>query len=190
MPDVGETPTQPKDFKFPKRAFGVSKPVFRSFQPSWFTKWDWLHYDESKDVAYCFTCVRALKTGKLKTTAGNVKDSAFAVSGFANWKDATHGRFNALVRATRSLTHVTPNAGCRWLTVDQPAKLWSGVRKDSCHGIFHAHSAMQWRSNAQCSETDSAGDKLSNDTKYVCLRQSFSFHCCWFWASLTRSAIV
>ena len=83
LPDVGETPNQPKDFKFPKRAFGVSKPVFRSFQPSWFTKWDWLHYDESKDVAYCFTCVCALKTGKLKTTAGNVKDLAFAVSGFA-----------------------------------------------------------------------------------------------------------
>ena len=33
--------------------------------------------------------VKAVTTGKLSTTSGNIKDSAFIYAGFSNWKDAT-----------------------------------------------------------------------------------------------------
>ena len=35
------------------------------------------------DLAFCLTCVTAIKTGKMKI-AGNVKDSAFIYNGFCN----------------------------------------------------------------------------------------------------------
>ena len=87
--DVGETPNQPRNFKFPKRTFGKTTRVIRSFQAAWFAKWGWLHYNASSDVAYCHTCVCALKSGKMKVTTCRTKESSFAVGGFWNWKDAT-----------------------------------------------------------------------------------------------------
>ena len=81
-------------FNFPKRQFGI---VNRSFQSQWFQKWRWLHYDKSRDLAYCncHICVVAIKTGKMKN-AGTV-DSAFIAHGFCNWKDASgeRGAFNS-----------------------------------------------------------------------------------------------
>ena len=82
------SPHQPTEFDFPKRAFGKKSMAYRSFQPSWFKTWKWLHYDEGRDVVFCHTCVTAVKSGKLKL-AGNAKDSAFLFNGFSNWKDAT-----------------------------------------------------------------------------------------------------
>ena len=89
IPEVGETPNQPRDFNFPKLDFGQTNPVFRSFQSSWFLKWGWLHYDAASDVAFCHICIRALKSGKMLMTTGNTRDSSFAVGGFCNWKDGT-----------------------------------------------------------------------------------------------------
>lgn len=37
---------QPVHFKFPKRSFGKKNPELRSFNPSWFKSYPWLHYDE------------------------------------------------------------------------------------------------------------------------------------------------
>lgn len=54
-----ETPHQPKEFKFPKRAFGKDKIRFRQFQPQWFEKYRWLHYSEEDDKAYCHPCAVA-----------------------------------------------------------------------------------------------------------------------------------
>ena len=88
LPDVGATPNQPERHSFPRRSFGRSKVVYRTFQVSWFHKWQWLHYDASQDVAFCHTCVTGIKSGKMKIT-GNVKDSSFIYGGFCNWKDAT-----------------------------------------------------------------------------------------------------
>ncbi len=88
LPDVGQVPHQPERHVFPKRQFGKSKVVSRAFQGSWFCKWKWLHYESSNDLAFCYTCVTALKTGKMKIAA-NVKDSAFIYGGFCNWKDPT-----------------------------------------------------------------------------------------------------
>ena len=58
-------PHQPKNFLFPKREFGVSTVVRRSFQPSWFDKWPWLHYCEDSDSVFCFTCMMANSENKL-----------------------------------------------------------------------------------------------------------------------------
>ncbi len=58
--DIGH---QPATFTFPKRSFGVKKPVLRSFQSEWFKQWSFLHYDEAKDVVYCLLCSK-------KTTSG------------------------------------------------------------------------------------------------------------------------
>ena len=33
--------------------------VKRSFQPQWFDRWLWIHYDESIDAAFCFSYVKA-----------------------------------------------------------------------------------------------------------------------------------
>ena len=50
-----------KSFKFTKRSFGKTKVLERSFQPSWFGKWPFLHYDEFTDRVFCHTCMKVLK---------------------------------------------------------------------------------------------------------------------------------
>ena len=58
-PSIGAAPHQPNPFHFPQREFGWPPHVTkRSFQPSWFAKWTWLHYNE-EDAAYCFYCIKA-----------------------------------------------------------------------------------------------------------------------------------
>ena len=71
---VPSEPHQPLAFKFPKRVFGKIKSVNRSFQPAWFNQWPYLHYNESKDVVFCHTCLVAFKQKKLM--AANA-DAAF-----------------------------------------------------------------------------------------------------------------
>lgn len=85
-PDVGPSPNQPKNISFPKVSFGKAKPVLRAFNASWFDKWGWLHWDESSERAFCYTCVCAFKEKKLKC---GTADTAFITRGYQNWKDAT-----------------------------------------------------------------------------------------------------
>ena len=47
----------------------------------------WLHYDTAMDAAFCFSCCKAVKSGKLKFKG--TKEPTFLISGFTNWKDAT-----------------------------------------------------------------------------------------------------
>ena len=75
LPDIGNEPNQPWRHQFPKRSFGKKNVVYHSFQPAWFDRWKWLHYDSSRDLAFCFTCIKAIKTGKMKLS-GNMKDSS------------------------------------------------------------------------------------------------------------------
>lgn len=75
---------QPKNFKFPKRRFGSQN---RSFQPSWFDDYNWLHYDEKKDSVLCFICSKEYVKGNLKTAVK--KEMTFITQGFSNWKKAT-----------------------------------------------------------------------------------------------------
>ena len=85
LPSFGDHPHQPSNFKFPLREFGRKTIVKRAFQSMWFKRWNWLHYDESQDVAFCFPCLKAFKEKKL---TGANPDKAFISNGFANWKDA------------------------------------------------------------------------------------------------------
>jgi len=41
---------------FPKRSFGKTRVVQVAFKPTWFDGWNWLHYDESSDAAFCHVC--------------------------------------------------------------------------------------------------------------------------------------
>lgn len=50
--------------------------------------WQWLHYDSSQDVAFCYPCVTAIKSAKMKVT-GNVKDSSLNLSMVA-WNSVMH----------------------------------------------------------------------------------------------------
>ena len=58
---------------------------YRSFNPDWFKCFGWLHYDISRDAAFCFVCIKALSKAQIST--GNV-ESAFVKTGFQNWKKA------------------------------------------------------------------------------------------------------
>ena len=78
-------PHQPRTFQFPKRDFGKKTVVKRSFQPSWFAKWPWLHYVEERDVVLCFTCAWANSEKKIQWSSN--ADLAFVSKGFSNWKD-------------------------------------------------------------------------------------------------------
>ena len=37
------------------------------------SQWRWLHYDCSRNLVFCRTCVTAFKTGRLRLSVGNVK---------------------------------------------------------------------------------------------------------------------
>ncbi len=60
--------------------------TFRSFNPAWYDKWQWLHWDVASEKVFCFTCMVAYKQKKLIAPKG---DGAFIQKGFQNWKDAT-----------------------------------------------------------------------------------------------------
>ena len=59
----------------------------RSFQPQWFQRWLWLHYDEDKDLAFCFSCIVANKNNHLHSVSN--LEQTFISTGFSNWKDGT-----------------------------------------------------------------------------------------------------
>ena len=66
--DLQRKPHQPVNFNFPKRSFGKTKVVKRSFQGSWFKQWPFLHYDEAEDSVYCQTCSLAFMSKKVNTS--------------------------------------------------------------------------------------------------------------------------
>jgi len=43
--DLPDTPLQPRNIIFPKRQFGDKFVTLRSFLPSWFDTWKFLHYE-------------------------------------------------------------------------------------------------------------------------------------------------
>ena len=71
--NVPDKPHQPASFHFPQQSFGQKKVVHCSFQPSWFNHWQFLHYDESRDVVFCHTCLKGFEQ-KMKS---NQPDPAF-----------------------------------------------------------------------------------------------------------------
>ena len=83
---VPDNPHQPQNFKFPKRKFGQTTIVERSFQASWFDLWPWLHYDEQQDAVFCHICLKAKEEKKIVWSHN--AEAAFLTKGFTNWKDA------------------------------------------------------------------------------------------------------
>ena len=86
---IPDKPHQPRGVPFPKRDYGETNVAKRSFQPSWFDKWPWLHYCEENDCVHvvCHTCLLAKSEKKLLWSSN--ADTAFISRGFTNWKDAT-----------------------------------------------------------------------------------------------------
>ena len=110
LPDIGNEPKQPRRYQFPKRSFGKKSVIYRSFQPAWFDRWKWLHYDSSRDLAFCFTCIKAIKTGKTKLS-GNMNDSSLIFNGFHGWKEAvrclnTHEQTSTHKKAVELLINI------------------------------------------------------------------------------------
>ena len=86
-PQILDASHQPCSFHFPRRLFGNKNVVKRGFNASWFDgRTAWLYYDESKDLAFCFLCMKVLKKNTLITS--RCADKAFTSTGFSNWKDA------------------------------------------------------------------------------------------------------
>ena len=75
--DIPERPHQPLNFPYPKRSFGKKSVVQRSFGPSWFSQWPFLHYEKSQDLVFCHTCVMGFKLRRMRT---NSADPAFVSS--------------------------------------------------------------------------------------------------------------
>ena len=65
--EVPDQPFHPWSLMFPYRSFGQSKLVQRCFQVSWFDRFKWLHYDTAMDAVFCFSCCKAVKSGKLSS---------------------------------------------------------------------------------------------------------------------------
>jgi len=66
--------------------FGSKNPTKRSFQPVWFERYKWLHYDETRDVVFRHICLKALENNMLSSLNA---DPTFTRNGFINWKNAT-----------------------------------------------------------------------------------------------------
>ena len=71
---VPSKPHQPTSISFPKRAFVKKTVAYRAFQPSWFSSWGWLHYNEVEDKVLCHLCLRAVTEKGMKTGSS---DAAF-----------------------------------------------------------------------------------------------------------------
>ena len=85
-PQILDAPHQPRSFHFPRHLFGNKNVVKRGFNASWFDSHTWLHYDESKDLAFCFLSMKVVKKSTLITS--RCADKASTSTGFSNWKDA------------------------------------------------------------------------------------------------------
>jgi hypothetical protein len=74
-------PTQPI-LDFPSKKYGSKS---RKFSASWYKKYDWIEYSESKRAAYCFYCFLFKQPGS-STHFGH---DVFNKIGYSNWKHAS-----------------------------------------------------------------------------------------------------
>ena len=88
-------PSNQKKIKFPKRSFGKTKTVYRSFQAAWFDRWSWFHHDASHDKTFCHVYVTAYKHNLI---ASSVLQLTIISHGFTNWKDETASKMGFPVK--------------------------------------------------------------------------------------------
>ena len=78
------SPNQPRNYNYRKSG---PKSHERSFQPTWYNDYSWLHYDEDKDAVFYLTCLKAAETNSLSVQS-LIQGDAFTKKGFSNWKKA------------------------------------------------------------------------------------------------------
>ena len=75
-------PTQPTNMNFPRKQYGHGDS--RAFSTSWYKKYDWLEYSESKDAGFCFYCFLFKQPGRAEHFGYDV----FNKTGWRDWKHA------------------------------------------------------------------------------------------------------
>ena len=75
---LAQQPSQPKVSVYPVYE-ALKSYKTRSFQSSWYKKFDWLEYDVRRDAAFCFCCRKYAKTGN---------SSPFVATGYRKWSSA------------------------------------------------------------------------------------------------------
>ena len=80
---IPQSPHQPHAYKYPMQMFGNQQ---RAFCPFWYSKYSWLHYQESNDSVLCFHCLVADPRKQPEISLN--KDYVFCKNGFSNWKKA------------------------------------------------------------------------------------------------------
>ena len=48
-------------------------------------QWPWLHFDDHRDLAFCFICFKAYVKKELHSTAN--LESTYILTGYSNWKE-------------------------------------------------------------------------------------------------------
>ena len=91
----------------------VTRVVYRSFLPSWYDKYRWLHWDAKRERVFCHTCVRAAKS---KLLFNSKTDPAFITNRFQSWKNALRGfskhqASDCHKEATQKLVSVSDTSG-------------------------------------------------------------------------------
>lgn len=77
------TPNQPEASSIPPQIVGKRRLFF---QPDWFTKFSWLHYEPSVSGVICHICARFSNKGLL--LMARCTEPVFLYEGFRNWKKA------------------------------------------------------------------------------------------------------
>ena len=92
-------PIQPTNIGFPKRSYSDRG---RSFNPSWFSQYNWLEYSLQKDAAFCFPCrwFGASSIGRSRP------ETTFTITGFRDRKHATGSKVHFFAIITASHTRV------------------------------------------------------------------------------------
>ena len=63
---------------------GLDGKIWRSFQPQWLDKFDWLEYSVKKEAAFCFPCFLF----KNPSQAARFGNDVFTLDGYKRWKTA------------------------------------------------------------------------------------------------------
>lgn len=109
-------PTRPIGHAYPKHS---SK---RSFQETWFEKYDWLEYSVSKDAAFCLYCFLFKSPGHPKYYGSDT----FTKIGFINWRND----LASLTEHNEGKTHNNARSACDDFK-NQRTSIASKLRSDS-----------------------------------------------------------
>lgn len=88
---LGEKYHPPPDFKFPTKQLGKGNfKKNRKCMHSWFTKWNFLHYDINKNSLFCYPCSKVYQQKLLPPDMLKKLERTFICGeGFSQWKKAS-----------------------------------------------------------------------------------------------------